>query len=498
MLKRTRQQYHQQIAQTFENRFSETKETQPEIIAHHYTEAGLFAQAIPYWQKAGQRAIQRSANVEAINYLTKGLELLKTLPDTTKRAQQELTLQIALSVPLVMTKGYMAPEVENIYARARELCQQEGETLQLFRVLRGLWTFHTTRAELQTARELGKQLLSLAQNAQDPAFLLEACYTLGASLFRLGEFTAARSYLEQGIDFYDPQQHRSRAGSDPDVLCLLHLAWTLWLLGYPDQALHRSHQALTLAQELFHPFSLAFALDFAAEIHRLRREGQAAQKRAEAAITLSTERGFTVWLAAGTILRGWALAEQGQEEEGITQMHQGLTTCRVTGIESGQAHYLAMLAEAYGKVEQTEEGLTLLTEALAFVDKTGERESEAELYRLKGTLTLQSQTSLEQVSNKSKASQDKSENPNPQPLTPSTQAEAEAEACFQKALAIARQQQAKSLELRAATSLARLWQSQGKRAEAHTLLSEIYNWFTEGFDTKDLQEAKELLDELQP
>ncbi len=489
LLKSTRQQYHQQIAHALEEQFPQTKETQPELVAHHYTEAGLIELAIPYWQQAGQRAIQRSANVEAINYLTKGLELLKTLPTTPERTHQELSLQMALSVPLVMTKGYMAQEVEKSYARARELCQQEGETPQLFRVLRGLWTFHTTRAELQTARELGEQLLSLAQSAQDPAFLLEACYTLGASLFRLGEFTAARSYLEQGIDFYDPQQHRSRAGSDPDVLCLLHLAWTLWLLGYPDQALHRSHQALTLAQELSHPFSLAFALDFAAEIHRLRREGQAAQKRAEASITLSTERGFTVWLAAGTILRGWALAEQGQEEEGITQMHQGLTTCRVTGIESGQAHYLAMLAEAYGKVGQTEEGLILLTEALAFVDKTGERESEAELYRLKGTLTLEAGGwRLEPSPPSSQASSLK---------PPVSQAVAqEAEGYFQKALAIARQQQAKSLELRAATSLARLWQQQGKQKEAHQMLAEIYGWFTEGFDTKDLQEAKALLGEL--
>jgi len=475
LLKSTRQQFHRQIAQVLEQRFHEMVELQPELLAHHYTEAGLIAQAIPYWQEAGQRATKRSANVEAISHLTRGLELLKSLPDTPERAQQELTLQIALSVPLVLTKGYMASEVERVYARARELCQQVDETLQLFRVLRGLWTFHTTRAELQTARELGEQLLSLAQSVQDTALLLDACCALGASLFRLGELTAARAYLEQGLALYDPQQHRSRAGSDSGVLCLLHVAWLLWLLGYPDQALSRSDQALTLAQELAHPFSLAFALSFAAEVHRLRREGQAAQKRAEAAITLSTERGFTVWLTGGTILRGWALVEQGHGEEGIAQMHQGLAINRVTGIESGQVHYLAMLAEAYGKVGQAEEGFAMLAEALAVVDRNGERVSEAELYRIKGELTLQQQSKVQ---------------------GPKSKVE-EAEGYFLKAIEIARKQQAKSLELRAAMSLARLWQQQGKKKEAHDLLAEIYGWFTEGFDTKDLQEAKTLLAELQ-
>jgi predicted ATPase len=367
-------------------------------------------------------------------------------------------------------------------------------------VLRGLWTFHTTRAELQTARELGEQLLTLA--GQDLSLLLEAHSALGASLFRLGEFSAAWAYLEQGITLYNPQQRRSRAGSDPGVLCLLHAAWVLWLLGYPDQALNRSHEALTLAQDLSHPFSLAFALNFAAEVHRLRREGQVAQKRAEAAITLSTERGFTVWLTGGIILRGWALAEQGQQEEGIAYMRQGLMTCRVTGIESGQPHYLAMLAEAYGKGGQAEEGLAMLAEALAMVDKNGEREWEAELYRLKGQLTLQSKvegpkSKVEEARRVGIARQNMSSSEVGTVGDAHPTRETEAEEYFWKAIELARRQQAKSLELRAVMSLSRLWQQQGKKKEAHTMLAEIYGWFTEGFDTKDLQEAKELLEELE-
>ncbi len=253
------------------------------------------------------------------------------------------------------------------------------------------------------------------------------------------------------------------------MICRTDVNLALWSLGYPDQALRRSHEALTLAQELSHPFSLAIALCFAAELHQYRREGRATQERAEAAITLCTEQGFALWLATGTILRGWALAEQRQGEEGIAQIRQGLVAYRAMGSELARPQFLALLAEAYGKASQPEEGLSVLAEALAVVNKTGERFCEAELYRLKGQLTLQSQVE----SHKSKVE--------------------EAEACFHKAIDIARRQQAKSLELRAVVSLSRLWQQQGKQEEARKLLSEIYNWFTEGFDTKDLQEAKALL-----
>jgi predicted ATPase len=259
----------------------------------------------------------------------------------------------------------------------------------------------------------------------------------------------------------------------------------LWLLGYPDQALERIHEALTLAHELAHPYSLGFALGSAAWLHQFRRERQAAQERAEVLIALTTEQEFAQWLADGTIIRGWALAEQGKGEEGTTQMHQGLAALRVTRAEFEQPYWLARMAEAYGKGGQAEEGLSVLAEALAIVDKTGVRFYEAELYRLKGELTLQQfkvQGSKFKVEESSESGV--------------WSLESEAEEYFQKAIAIAKRQQAKSLELRATTSLARLWQRQGKQHEARNMLSEIYNWFTEGFDTKDLQEAKALLEEL--
>jgi TOMM system kinase/cyclase fusion protein len=479
LLRSTRQRYHQHIAQVLETRFSETAETQPELVAYHYTEAGLSAQAIPYWQRAGQRAVERSAHAEAIAHLTKGLEVLTTLPDTPERVQQELDLQTTLGPALMVTKGFGAPEVLQAYARARELCQQVGEMPQLFHVLRGLWFFYLMRMELQTARELGEHLLTLAQHVGDPALLLDAHYALGNTLNYLGELAAAQAHFAQGITLYDCQQHRShgvRYGLDLGVACRYYAAVTLWYLGYPDQALQRSHEALTLARELAHPFSLACALFFAAWLHQFRREGHLTHEWAEAAIALAAEHGFAQFVAGATIFRGCALAEryaepgagQGQVEEGMAQMQQGLAAWRATGAEVLRPYGLALLAKASAKLGQREAGLTLLTEALALTNDTGERRWEAELYRLKGELLL----------------------------ARATEHDAEAETCFRQALDVARRQQAKSWELRAAMSLSRLWQRQGKRAEAHGLLAPIYGWFTEGFDTTDWQEAKALLEEL--
>ncbi len=499
LLKSRRQQLHQRIAQVLEEQFAETKETQPELLAHHYTEAGLTEQAIPYWQGAGQRAIERSANSEAISHLTRGLELLKTLPDTPERTQQELMLQIALGVPLQATQGYAVPEVERVYTRALELCQQVGETPQLFPVLSGLWLFNLARAELQTAHKLAEQLLRLAQSVQDPAFLVEAHRALGVTLWHLGELASAQKHLEHSIALYGPQQHRSLAFLyviDPRMFCRSFVALTLWLRGYPDQALKKIRESLTSARELSHPYSQGYALDGAAWIHRFRREQQATQEQAEALEALSNEQGFALLLAEGTMFRGWALIEQGQREEGIEQIRQGLAALHAGGLEVVRPYFLALLAESCGKVGQLKEGLKLLDEALTAAHKNAGCFYEAELYRLKGQLTLQSKTSLGQVSGKSQTSRDKSEDTSTQHPTPSTQAEAEAEACFLKAINIARRQQAKSLELRATTSLARLWQQQGKKADARQMLAEVYEWFTEGFDTADLKEAKALLEEL--
>jgi len=499
LLKSTRQKSHRQIAQALRERFPDVVETQPELLAHHYTAAGLVEQAIPYWQRAGQRAVERSANVEAIGHLTKGLELLKTLPDTPARAQQELVLQITLGVPLMLTKGYAAPEVEKVYSQARELYQQVGESPQFFPILFGLWAFYSVRGESNTAREFGEQLVSLAQSAQDPALLLEAHTALGNTLSFLGELVLARGHLERAIVLYDPQQHRSHAfvyGQDPGVHSLSYATLVLWLLGYPDQARKRSLEAFALAQELSHPYSLAFALIHVIYVHRFSWEVKATQERAKELSALSTEHGFPITLAVGAAHQGWALAEQGLGKEGIIQIRQGIDVWRATGSTLFfQPFLLAMLAEAHGKGGLPEEGLTVLAEALAIVNKTGERFWEAELYRLKGMLMLQSRAGLRQVQDKSKTSQANSKDTNTQHPTPSTQAEAEAEACFLKAIEIARRQSAKSLELRAVMSLSRLWQQQGKKAEARQMLAEIYGWFTEGFGTADLKEAKVILEE---
>jgi predicted ATPase len=331
-----------------------------------------------------------------------------------------------------------------------------------------------------TAHDLAQQLLHLAHSRQDSASLIQAYYALGLTLICQGEFVTARECFEQGVLLYDPQLHNPNIflyGFDPKVGCLFFAAWALCHLGYPEQSLSKLHQALALAQELSHPFTTAGVLSVALWVHQLLRNEKEAQEQAEILISLCNEQGFTLFMAWGTISQGWALAEQGKKGEGIVQMRQGLAATRATGANIAGSTYLILLAEAYGKVGQAEEGLALLAEALTRVDKTGQRNFVAELYRLKGELTLQ-----------------KLSVPSPQQLIPSTQ---EAEACFLKAIDIARQQQANSWELRATMSLTRLWHQQGKHDEARQMLAEIYGWFTEGFDTKDLQEAKALLEELE-
>jgi class 3 adenylate cyclase/tetratricopeptide (TPR) repeat protein len=500
LLKSARQQYHHQIAQVLEEQFPETKETQPEMVAHHYTEAGLAEQAIPYWQRAGQNAIERSAHMEAIHHLTKGLEALKTLPDTANCIQLELLLQIALGTSLMATKGWSAPEVERTHARARALCLQVGASPQLVPVLRNLYSFYVVRAEYQTARELGEEIMDLARRTQSVPLLLRAHLALGQTLMHLAEFSAARLNLEEGIALSTPSKWSTRAMPDPGVACYLWGSVVLWMLGYPTQALQRAREALSRAREQPQPFNSAYALIVVAMLHYARREGQEVQERAETAIALAEKHGFTYLLALGQILRGRARVDSShlsseQQQEEIAQMRRGLASSLNTGAAILQPYWLALLAEAYGKGGQAQEGLHVLAEALVVVCKTGECICESELYRLKGELTLQqSRASLGLVQDKSQASQDQSEDTAPRPLTPNSQAEAEE--CFLKAIEIARHQQAKSLELRATVSLARLWQQQGKKAEARQMLAEIYGWFTEGFDTKDLQEAKALLAEL--
>ena len=461
---------HERAAQAIEGLFAERLQEHYHALAHHYSRSGNTTKAVDYLQRAGQQAVERSAYAEAISHLTTALDLLTALPETRERSQQELAVQMTLGMALRATRGGGAPEVERLYTRARELCEQVGEPPQLFRVLWGFWLMYNSRGDYQTMRALGEQLLSLAQRLEDPDLLLEAHHALWTSLFSGGELAAARMHQEQGLRLYDPQRHRTHAalysGHDPGVCCRYRAAPALWLLGYPDQALDSSQAALALAQQLAHPFSLALALYWAAVLHHLRREASLTQARAEAAMTLATDQAFLQQLAQATPLRGWALAASGHGEEGITQIR--LAVYRATRAPRDRPYHLALLAEASAQVGQTTQGLEALAEALATLAKSGVRWWEAELYRLRGELLLQHAVAQPE----------------------------EAEACFHQALAVARRQQAKSLELRAAMSLSRLWQRQGKREEARRRLEEIYGWFTEGFDTPDLQEARALLETL--
>ena len=471
MLRSTRQQYHQRIAQVLEAQFPETVETQPELLAQHYTAAGLTAQALHYWQHAGQQALLRSADLEAVQHLTTGLALLATLPETPARAQQELDMQLALGAALMATKGIGAPEVGQAYDRARVLCAHVGETPQLFVALRGLCRFYRLGGALRTAQELGEHLVQVVEGAPDPLPRLEAHEALGGTLFMLGDYAAAWTHLEQGIPLIDPAAQRAlalRQGLASGILCLVHGALTLWCLGFPAQALRRSQEALAFAQALAHPYSLAVAQHFAAMLYHRRHEVRAVQAQAETLLALASQHGFPQYVGLWTCWQGWVLAMHGQGEAGLARMHQGLAAVLATGHELSRSHCLMLLAEAAGHVGQIAEGLGLLAEMRTALEASERWDLLAEAYRLQGEL-LQRQD------------------------VPDA---AQAEACFQHALAIARRQQAKSWELRAATSLARLWQRQGKRAEVYELLAPVYGWFTEGFDTADLQEAKALLEDL--
>jgi predicted ATPase len=385
-------------------------------------------------------------------------------------------LHLNLGSTLSIARGGRAsPEVQQVYSRAYALCQQIGETPQVFQALRGLCMFALTRAEHARGRDLAEQLLSLAQGWRDPAFEAPARYLLGVTLWWQGEGVAARDHLEAGLRLYDPQQHRDHVvlyGLDSGVACGANLGLVLWALGSADQALQHLHRVLALARDVAHPNTLQYALTFTAIGHYLRREARDVQEPAEMAMALINEQGLAGnFLAMATCLQGWALAAQGQREAGLAQMRQGLVIHQASGQEIQRPWLLGMLAEACMHAGQRDEGLRLVTEALERAQQSGERSWEAELYRLKGELLLHAEGGVQNTA-------------------------VTAEECFHQALAVARRQQAKSFELRAAMSLSRLWQQQGKRAAARELLAPVYGWFTEGFDTADLQEAKTLLDAL--
>jgi predicted ATPase len=431
----------------------------PECAADHYL-------------VAAESAARIFAHHEAVALARRGLVLLQSLPDTPARASRELRLQMTLGLQLQVTQGYAAPEAERTYARAHMLCEQMPEAPPLFPVLWGLWLFYKVRSELGKARDLAERLFSLAQGAQDPSQLLQARQALSVTSLCLGEPTATLEHVEQGVALYDPQRHKGHTflyGQDPGVACLAFGAVALWLLGYPDQGERQSRKAVALGEELGHPSTLALALHFAAVLRQYRREVPAVRDSAEATTAIATEHGLSFWRACGQVMHGWALASQRARASGMTQLHQGLNAWEAAGSETYRTYFLSLLADALGMEGRIEDGLSVLAEALALMHATGEGLHGAELHRVRGEFLLRRETAS--ISYR------------------------EADDCFRQALTIARRQQAKSLELRAAMSLTRLYRKLDCQAEARPILAACYDWFTEGFDTPDLQEAKELLDQ---
>lgn len=500
---------HQRVGETKEVTYGDRAGESATELALHFEQGQNWLRATRYFERAAENAAQKHANREAVDHLTRALACLAHLSDTPARTQQELALHLALGAPLIATKGWAAPEVKQTYTHARILCQRIGDPLQLFFALFGLWVFHYTCADLKTACELATEILCLAEHREDRALRMEAHHALGSTLLRQGKFGEARTHLEQSLLLYDREQHRSHAllyGIDDGVASLGYDAWVLWLLGYLDQAQKKTQEMLHLAHDLAYPLSRAWALNSAGWHCHFRREYQAAEEQAEKQIALCREHGFAHLLAAGNILRGWALVAQGHKAEGVSQTQQGLAALQATGALIGRPLYLAALAEAHGTMGQTKEGLATLEEAFAIQNHMGAHFYEAELYRLYGELSLRNgeaetggigEKQNQRNGDRKKRRREKEQKGSLIADSPIHRFSVSfPEESFQKAIAVARRQEAKSLELRAVMSLSRLWQYQGKCAEAHRLLSDLCGWFTEGFETTDLREARTLLAEL--
>ena len=469
LLRSSRQQLHAQIADALETHFPELMDSQPELLAQHYVEAGLVEKSVAYWGQAGRRSAARSAMAEAAAQLQKGLDQLALLPDDRQRQQQELEFWSALGAALRFVKGQGTPEMGHAFARARELWEQLGSSSEFLHVPYGQSRHHMYRGEFDRAQRLDEDLLRLSRQRGDSAGLVLGHDCYGRDLMLVGRFGSSRCHLDQVLALYDPISHRSllpQTGSHPRVSASGQLGIALFCLGFPDQALARSNAAIAEALTLAHPPSLAASLAQGSRLLSLGGDNVALDERAGQLIAVATEQGFPLYRALGTIYRGCGKAGTGEVAEGMSLLRTGLRAYRATGAETRMPYYIAVLAKACAIAGQPEEALSLLEEALQVVERTGERWFAAELYRHKGELLLRQGVS-----------------------------EA-AEELFSKALTIADEQEAKLWELRAAVSLARLRRDQGSRAEACGLLAPIYAWFTEGFDTPDLKSAKELLDEL--
>ena len=469
LLKRTRREYHRRIAEVLLDRFPETVEIHPEFLAHHYTEAGLTEEAIHYWKEAGQNAVERSANLEAIGHLGKALELVRTLPEARERTEAQLDLLIRLGGPQIAAKGYAAAEIGEVFTEARDLSEQVGQSPKLFDSLQGLGAFHLVRGELKEALGLSERLTRLAERLDNRALIVEASLRLGITSSMLGRLAPALEQFERVATLYDREEHRSHSliyGQDTEVSCLCHMAVDLWLTGYPDRALAQTQRAVRVAKRINHAFSLSWALLYSAMVHTLRREPGEVREQTEALASLSEEHGFRYRLAQAHILNGWTVAHQGErEEEAVEHIQKGIEAVERTGAVVYQPYYLMLLAEAQRKAGQNNQSMETLAEALSIVYSTRESFLEAELYRLEGNLFLSTT--------------------GPRP--------SRAKACFLKSLQIARRQEAKSLELRAALSLARLEGPKEKTSKARSELEEICSRFTEGFQTADFRDAQALL-----
>ena len=499
LLKSKRQQYHQQIAEVLQQADS----FQPELVAYHYTEAGLSEKAVDYWHRAAHRALERSANVEGVRHIMQGLAALERLsaevytPEQQEAVEQrELELQTTLGTALIVTKGYASPEVEVAYTRARELLEilEKREEISSedapdflpdriedlrFRVLFGLWLSHLVRGRLLSARELGEACVAIAKQAENQAFEVEAHRALGATLYYLSEFKSALAHLDAGIECYQPQHHPVPTFlhyvAEPGMTLLAYSSPLLWCLGYPKQAEERLKKALIIGKGTNHPFSDAVSLHFKTVLYQYRGEVTVVETAATQMLQICQEHGFSVWEAAATVMKGWALAEQDSPEEGIQLIREGIATWKNTRAEMLLPFFLALLAQAYQRAEQYSLALQTLDAAFRVITRTGERNYAAELARRKGELCLILAEKTEHTA----------------------ATVAHAESYFQEALTIARRQDAKSWELRATMSLSELWRAQNRGEEAYHLLKPIYTSFSEGLDTNDLVRAKNLLKELE-
>jgi predicted ATPase len=463
-------QFHRRIGERGEEVYGECAREIAAELAMHFERGHDYKRAANYFKQAADNAIRRFAYREAVGLARRGLETLMRLPEGVERAQQELSLQLTLGVPLMATEGYAAPNVGRTYQRARQLFQQLGETPEVAEVLWGLWVFHIVRADLETACEIGNEFLRLAEELPSPALAMRGHLALEVTFVDMGEFGQSVEHFEKALSFYDHERHREDALSysqNSGVALHSHCARALWILGQPDQALRRMQEALTLARELSEPHGLAHSFYFASILHLLRGEERIAQEHAEAAIAVSSEHGLPLYQAMSMIILGSTLFDLGSQEEGIAEMRLGLAAYKATGTQIARPQFLALLAEALGRMAQFEEGLCLIEEAIQLAQSRHEHCYLAELYRSKGELLFM-QAGDQELS----------------------------EACFQESLKIGRQQQAKSWVLRASISLARLYQNRRRHEKALDLIRPVYESFTEGFDTLDLREAQSLLDEL--